>query len=264
MADVISISNRALLAVGARAQISSLTEGSAEANAINVLWTPTFEALGRTANWNCLRKEANLSLLAAAQGTPENPDGTTLPTPPIPWLYSYAYPADCLRFQYIIPSLPSGNGTNVPATTINNVAGVWLPQGGGQIPFVVSSDDDSNNNPIMVIYTNQSQAVGIYTKNQPNPAIWDSMFQQAMVSSLAAYLVPALSLSLPLMQLSIQNAERLIQEARAADGNEGVTVMDHYPDWMQARWGASGYGIGWNITTYGGYVNMVWPGGYYN
>lgn len=262
MTDTLDIANRALLSVGARAQISSLnpSDGSAEANAVSVLWTPTFEALGRAARWNCLRKQITLSLLQAAQGTPENPDGTTYAIPPTPWLYAYAYPSDCLDVRFIVPSLPAAVADSTPATTINNAAGTWLPNG-GQIPFVVATTQDIFNNSTLVILTNQDQAQAVYTLNQSNPAIWDSLFQAAMVASLGAFLVPALSLSMPLMQLAIKTAEMAIVRARTADGNEGVTVMDHTPDWIQARAGGQGFGSGYNLSTWGGYTNVCWPDG---
>lgn len=259
MADQLSIANRALLSVGARAQISTLnpSDGSVEGDAVSVLWTPTFEQLGRSAMWNCLTKQVTLSLLYAASGTPENPDGTSYPIPPTPWLYAYAYPSDCLDMRYIVPSYPADTGSSEPPTTINNAAGTWLPSG-GQIPYAVTTASTTNNAPILVILTNQDQAQAVYTVNQPNPAAWDSMFQAAMVASLAAFLVPALSLSLPLMDMSIKTAEMIIAKARAADGNEGVTVMDHLPDWMAARAGAQGYGLG--FSNWGGYCySMNWP-----
>lgn len=262
MTDQLSIANRALLSVGARAQISSLSpsDGSPEGNAVTTLWQPTFEALARTAQWNCLRQQVTLSLLAAASGTPENVDGTTLPSPPQPWLYQYAYPSDALTIRWIVPSLPSSTGSSVPSTTISNAAGTWLPNG-GQIQYQISQIKDVNNSPILIILTNQSQAQAVYTVNQPNPAAWDSLFQAAMVASLGAFLVPALSLSMPLMQLAIKTAEMAIAQARAVDGNEGVTSMDHLPDWMAARAGAQGYGWG-DFTTYGGQCfSMTWPGG---
>lgn len=258
MADRLSIANRALLSVGARAQISSLSpsDGSQEGNAITTLWQPTFEQLGRAARWNCLRRQTVLTLLQAAQGTPENVDGTTLPLPPSPWLYAYSYPSDCLSMQFITLSFPSADG-DIPFTTINNSVGAYIPSG-GQIPYVVQVLYDASNNPTLAILCNQDQAQAVYTSNQSNPAIWDSMFQAAMVASLGAFLVPALSLSMPLMQVAINTAEKIITQARVADGNEGVTVMDHTPDWIQARAGGGGFGIGWGCNTYG-YCNMAWP-----
>lgn len=257
--NTLNILNRALLAIGQQAQISSLNEGSAQANAAATLFTPTFESLARSAPWNCLRKQATLTLLAAAQGTLENPDGTTLPLPPNPWLYQYAQPSDCLQVRFLVPSLPVSTG-GVPLFSVNTAAPTWLPNQ-GQIPYAVAYATDVNNNPINVILTNQSQAIAVYTVNQPNPQIWDSLFQQAMVASLGAFFVPALALHMPLMQMQIKLADSLIEQARVRDGNEGVTSMDHVPDWIRARRGASGRY--WTNGGPGGYGstwdNMCWP-----
>lgn len=257
-ANTLSIINRSLLAIGSQAQVSSLTEGSAQANAAGILFTPTFEQLARTAPWNCLRKEATLTLLAAAQGTPENPSGTTLPLPPVPWLYSYSQPSDCLQVRFIVPSLPAPNA-GVPIFSTNTAAPTWLPNG-GQIPYAVAYATDSSGNPINVILTNQSQAIAVYTVNQPNPQIWDSLFQAAMVSALAAYFVPALALNMPLMDRQIKLADGMIEQARTRDGNEGVTSMDHLPDFIRARQGATGayWRNGYNNTSCI-WPNMAWP-----
>ena len=259
MASQLDICNRALLSIGARAQISSVnpSDGSTEGDAASILFTPTFESLGRSAHWNCLRKQTTLTLIAAAQGTSENPSGTALPLPPTPWLYTYVYPADCLAMRFIVPSLPSGVGS-VPPTTASIGAATCLP-GSGQIPFAVAYANDASNNPAIVILANQSQAQAVYTVNQPNPIIWDSLFQEAMVSSLAAYFVPALSLHLPLMQAQIARAEALITRARVSDGNEGVTIMDHLPDWIRARGGESGWNWNGGGFQYGGCIDMCWP-----
>ncbi len=264
-ASVISLANRALLAVGARAQVSSLSEGSVEANAISTLFVPTFESLARSARWGCLRKQATLTLLAAAQGTtPENVDGTSLPLPPSPFLYQYAYPSDCLAARFIVPTFPNATSSGaVPITTASIAAGAWIP-GGGQIPFTIAYAVDAQNNPIETILCNTTQAQLVYTVNQPNPVIWDSLFQAAFVSSLGAYLVPALSLNLQLMQLCIKTAEAAIMQARVADGNEGVTSVNRQADWIVARATGSLYGYGEATAApwlSGGYSNMTWPGG---
>lgn len=256
--SVVSLANRALLQIGGRQLISSLTENSTAADAVNTLFTPTFEALARTAWWNCLRNQAVLTLLKAAQGTPENPSGTVLPLPPSPWLYEYALPSDCLHMRYIAPTLPvTGVGT-VPLTTINNAAPTFLPND-GQIPFVVAYDTDPNGNPLTVLLTNQGQAQACYTVNQPNPSVWDSQFQAAFVSGLAAYLVPALTLHLPLMQLQIGVAERIIAEARAADANEGYNTQNRNAQWITARRGSGSVQYGNNLYGYPNFSNMSWP-----
>lgn len=256
----IDICNRALLSIGARTTIGSLSEDSVESNSCAILYTPTFESLARTAQWGALRAQAVLSLYAAAKSTPENVNGTTLPLPPTPWLYAYIYPNNCLRVWWIVPSFPCSTGSSTPETTVNNSAPNWLP-GQGQINYQISSLLDANGNPFTVILTNQDLAQAVYAANIPNPENWDSLLQQAMVASLGAYLVPALSLSLPLMQMSIKMAEQTIAVARAVDSNEGVTVMDHIPDYILARAGGSGWGPGgFYPATYGLYDTMCWPG----
>jgi len=251
--------NRALGSFGARATIQSLNEKSAEAIQCNVFYQSTFEQVARSARWGCLRKEANLTLLGAAAGTPENPLGTTLPIPPLPWLYSYALPADCLFMRGILPNIPSQTGVT-PPTTASVISPTFLPNG-GVIPFKVSYSTDNAGNPIQIVLCNLTQAVGVYTVNQPNPVIFDSLFEQALVSALAAFLIPALSLNLPLLGAMIKNAEKCIMDARTADGNETPVSQDHQADWITARMG--GTLIGRNA--YNGQYScsdIAWPGAY--
>lgn len=252
--SVISICNRALLAIGSQAQLSSLNEGSTQASACATLFTPTFESLARAAYWNCLRKQAVLSLIGAAQGTPENPTGNSLPLPPSPWLYSYQLPSDSLQARFIVPSFPTQATGNPPISPAMIAAQTCMPL--QQILFRVAYATDINGNPIQIILTNQSQAQLVYTVNQPNPQIWDSLFQSGMVASLGAFLVPALSLNMSLAQMQISLAEKAVATARVRDGDEGTTSQDHIPDWIQAR------SIGGTITGYGygcyGWSDMNW------
>lgn len=259
-ASNVSLSNRALLMVGARAQISNLNENSTESDAVNVLFVPVYEQLARTAPWNCLKQQADLTLVAAAAGTPENQDGTTLPLPPSPWLYSYTVPTDSLQIRFILPPLSGVSSTgNVPISPAYLNANTWVP-GTGQIPFSVSYGVDSQNNPREIVLTNQRQAQAVYTVNQPNPVIWDSLFEQAFVASLAAYLVPALSLNLSLMDRVVQQAENAISLARVRDGVEGTTSMNRNAQWMDAR--VAGGSLAWQdgYGPYAGWDNMIWPG----
>lgn len=254
--SILSIYNRALLSIGSQSQVSSLNEQSEQANACNVLFTPCFESLARAAYWNCLRAQTTLSLIAAQQGTPENPSGSVLPLPPTPWLRSYQLPSNSLQARFIVPSIPTsaiGNPTISPSMIS---APTCLPS--RIIPFRVAYDTDINGNPIQIILTNQTQAQLVFTVNQPNPQIWDSMFQSAMVASLAAYLVPALSLNMPLANMQVKIAEQLIEQARVRDGDEGTTDQSSIPDWIRARnvGGSTGYGDGCNSGC--GYTDMCW------
>jgi len=258
--SVLSICQRAVLAVGIRQQLSSLNEGSPQANACATLYDPTFRSIARTARWNCLRAQATLSLLAAQTGTPENPQGTTLPQPPSPWLYSYAVPSNSLAIRFLVPSFPTP-ATGIPPTTASINGWPTWPAGTTQIKFQVAYATDNTGNPVEIILTNLSQAQAVYTVNQPNPAIWDSLFEQGMVAALAAFLVPALSMSSDMLKMQVAQADRIIAIARAADGNEGASSVDHTPDWMRARMGSSGsyQYIGPNAVYYAPYSDMAWP-----
>jgi hypothetical protein len=254
--SIVDLTNRALASIGSRSQVQSLNEGSAESNAANIFITPVFETLARTARWGCLKKQAQLSLIAAAPGTPENPEGATTPYPPQPWRYSYSLPSDCLFVRQLIPPpvvLPDGATPIFP--TLNTPGWFWNKN----IRYEVAYGTDALGNNAQIILTNLTQAYAIYTVNQPNPQFWDSMFQQAFVASLAAYLVPALSLDKPLMQMQIGIAEKLIMQARAVDGNESPVSQSREASWISARNGSSGIlGVGQN-GPFLNYEQMSWP-----
>ena len=259
MPSQVDITNRALAAISARATVSSIapSDGSNEANNAALLFQPTYEMLGRAAFWNIFRKQASLSLVKAAQGTPENPGGTILPLPPSPWLYCYAYPPDCLMVRFLLPTLNSlATGAPFPTLGLAPVAIGGAPA----TAFVIAYDTDASGNPIRVILTNLDQAQAVYTVNLPNPDQWDSGFQEAMVAALGAKLVPALTGNLAMMQLQVGIATRIVGDARKSDGNEGMTVVDPIPDWIRTRgyrW-LSGWPGACCIAPYG---SLYWPAG---
>jgi len=144
MTSQVSIANRSLAAAGAREQITSFTENSQSAINCNLLFQPTFEQLGRTAFWNCLRYQSGLTLLKAAQGTPENQTGTILPIPPQPWLYEYLLPTDCLMVRYLQPTfLPNVGAVPIFPTPSSIAPYVGAPR--RVIDFAVATDTVSGS-----------------------------------------------------------------------------------------------------------------------
>ncbi len=252
----VSLCNLSLLSIGARTQISALSDGSTAGDACTTLFTFVFQNLARSARWHCLNKQLALTLIQAAQGTPENPTGTTLPTPAQPWLYGYLLPPDSLMIREILPPINT-SGSAVNQLAISNSITPQLT-GQYQIPYATGYATDSHGNPLEVILTNQENAAANYTVDQENPQLWDSLFTSAFVASLAAYLVPALSLNAPLMAQQIQIAERMIGLARAQDGNESPSVQTKQADWITTRQGATG-GAGWSGYRAYGPIGMVWP-----
>lgn len=121
MTSTVDITNRALQAMGSRTTVASLSENSNEAIQANLVISELRNQLLRMAPWNCARNYANLTLITATPGTPENTSsGTTIwqkgiPAPP--WAYEYQYPVDCLRELFVVPQFTTGFASGVPITT---------------------------------------------------------------------------------------------------------------------------------------------------
>ncbi len=224
------------------------------------------DAIFRTANWGSARKQAPLTLLKAALGTPENPDGS-LPQPPYPWLYEYAYPADCLKVRFLLPT-PTTPSTEAPPMSNSGIG--YPPLANPRIPFTKAVDNDASGNEIAVILSNARVAQAIYTKRIANPDLWDIQLQTAVIAALAAYFVNPINRNVLLMSERTKIAAGLLVQARIADGNEGMSSVDHYPDFMQVRnvgggiWSGTGLGQsvggGWLAAT-GEYDSWCGPDG---
>jgi hypothetical protein len=241
MTSIVDVCNNALANIGTRSSISVLTEDSAEARACNLQFYTVLETLLRSAPWNFARKFVTMSLLKALPGTPEN---QTTPVdslwhttyPPPPWFYSYAYPSDCVLARYVLPQIYSAN-VGVPIFS----AGNYTPMGVVSRPsrFAVELDTDSQGNDIRVICSNDQQAILCYTKLIDNPNLWDPIFYNAMQDALGAAITIPLTGNLNLAKMLYEQANGTITQARAMDGNEGLTTVDYLPDWLRARGGIS-------------------------
>lgn len=244
MTAEVDIANQALSAIGTRSQIATLNEVSNEAIQCNLLLKPLRDELLRLAPWNCATNYNNLALICAVPGSPENPTQGTATwqkgIPPPPWSYEYAYPSDCLRPLWIVPQFSTGFAGGVPITTAITGAqpSFW---NGPPVRFKVAIDQPLIGIPpapgpdAKVILTNQQQAILCYIKRVADPNIWDDQFKRAMVDGLAARLVIALTGDKALANLKIQQANTTISLARQGDGNEGLTINDHTPDWIRIR-----------------------------
>jgi hypothetical protein len=88
-----------------------------------------------------------------------------------------------------------------------------------------------------------------------DPNVWDPLFQDAMANKLGAEIVMGLTGDKQMANYCIQLANGTIQEARKADGNEGLTINDVTPDWIRSRglWYSDG-------MQSGPYVGFDWGG----
>lgn len=226
MTDQVTICNLALDAIGARAEISRMDEGSTPARVLSLHWGPAVEAMLQVAHWNFARKQVALTVLKAASGLPENPTGAGA-IPPQPWLYAYALPSDMVQARYVMSSLSSAQGTVAPGAT--------LPVSGPPVRFMLSSDFDSNLNDQTVLLTNEPNAALVYTYRVTNTQLFDGQFVDGLANYLGARISNRVTGDKKLTIAARQLAMSIVNEARASNGNEGLTIIDNVPDWIRVR-----------------------------
>jgi len=253
MTSAVEICNQALAAIGTRSTIASLTENSAEALACAQQFDGTRDKLLRAAPWNFATRWATLGLLKALPGMPESSITTTssvwLPTyPPPPWAYSYAYPADALMVRSV-HAQPNNATTTIPLFS----SPYYTTFGVGQaVRFEVMSDLDEDDNMIKVVCANISQALVKYTVKEPPIEMWDISFVEMLSDALASQIAMTLTGNANVVKLMAAKANEAILEARERDGNEGLTIVDHVPDWLQIR------GVGGVFSSYDGIGPVAW------
>ena len=258
MTSVTDICNQALLSIGAQAQVSRInpSDGSTEGDACSIFYTPKIQALHRVAHWNFARKQANLTQLKAAV---INGVISTNP-PPIPWLYEYAYPEDCLKVRYIMPYLNPADSFPVPLTT--GIASYPILQNTGAVPFVVGTDLDANGSTIRVILTNAPQAMLVYTADySQNPDLWDAHFQSAASTYLASWLVNALARNRDLWRDQMALVKDVVDAARVSDGNETFVSQNREASWITARGALGASNWYFDNLCYVGWDSCSFPSG---
>lgn len=232
----IDLANEALALIGTRSTISALDENSVESIEFSRCYVKVRRQLLRAAPWNFARRFATLGLLKALPGTPENTDPmseTWLASyPPPPWLYTYAYPNDCLLLRYIVPQENNAGGV-IPLYSENGYTSIPLMDRWAK--FAVISDNDDDGNEIRAIATNAPQAIACYTRDTELVDVWDPIFERAYVSAVAGAMTMALTGKRALQGDLYKMADSIIMNARAQDGNEGLTIADHVPDWIRTR-----------------------------
>lgn len=216
--------------------------------------------LMRAAPWDSLRAQITLTQLKATVingSTSNNP-------PPQPWQYEYAWPADCLKARFLLPTLSTPPG-GVPLTTAPNTV-LATSDEPTAIPFVVATDFDAHGNPIKVILTNLFAAQLVYVRDlSAFPDLWDALFLAAETAMLASYFIDALARNKAQSDGQALKAKAMIDQARATNASESISKADHIPDWLSIRmqsavpwaWNQSGP----NGNVWNGWDAMELPGG---
>ncbi len=270
------IANQSLDAIGADIVLGDIEDGKREAQVVLRAYRQCLAQLLRAAHWDFARKTTPLVLLADASGNTANV-GTIVP---VPWIYEYAYPEDCMKVRFVpwnwqqAPPTPPGNivppaagspiMTNLSSPPLTGArlrparfvvaTDFNYPPPQGQITWETQGVSPQGRT---VICTNVQFAQVVYTALLQYPSVWDALFRAAMVAYLASEIALPIwvrrdhKFGIQMRNEQIKLAKEKIMQARVTDGNEGHYSSDISVDWMRSRNTGAGSGIG-----YGG-----WPDG---
>ena len=187
MASQTDLLNDALGQIGA-SSIVSIDDGSINANYCMRFYPALRDGYLRAHHWNFALTRVVLSA-----------DATS---PVTEYAYAYTLPADCLKVVNYAGGLPV-----TPATTY-----VYDPAIHYEIRYKIEGRKLLSNDGVVAIQ---------YVRRVTNPDEWDPLFYQAMSGFLASKLASAIPKDLKKSQLLYQQAQQMLGEALAVDGQEG-------------------------------------------
>lgn len=171
-ADVVNV---ALRRIGYKLRVGNLYDGSKASNYALDIYAQTRDELLRQSDWGFAERNITLVLLKQAPQAyvpPISWDPSLYP--PIPWIFSYGYPDDCLKVRAV---------KGVPVLVPN-----FDPQ-----PNIYATPNDNSYTPARkVLCCNVPDAVLVYTGQVTDPATWESDFIEALAAALGRRLAPNL------------------------------------------------------------------------
>ena len=172
-ADVV---NLALVRIGYGEPIASLYDGSRAAVAALNVYGQTRDEMLRQGGYGFAERNIALTLLKQAPATGYIPPLTWSSTyPPLPWMFEYTYPADCLKVRSV---------KAVP---------LFVPSFDPQPAVFSVENDNSYTPPVKVILCNVPSAIATYTGRVTDPATWETDFVEAFAAALGRRLAPLLN-----------------------------------------------------------------------
>ena len=192
--------NLTLARIGYKKRIGSLYDGSEAAVLALTLYAQTRDELLRQYDWDFAERQLVMTLLKSAPAggyVPGITNWTPASNPPMPFLYEYAYPGDCLMMRAIRPALIF-QPVFVSYPNVFDVANDSIPLVGQTVA------------PGRVILCYLPNAIGTYCGQVADMSQWDVGFVEAMIDRMAAGLAPALA--------------RVTQAGEVAEKGEGMAA----------------------------------------
>lgn len=196
-ADVVNV---ALQRIGYKGRVGNLFEGSTAAKDALDIYAQTRDEILRSGDWGFAERNLNMEMLKAAPpGGYVPPNVWTPASPPLPWLFEYAYPDDCLDVRAIKAS---------ELFVID-----FDPQ---PIVFTVANDNTFDP-PKKVILCNVPTAILTYTGQVTDPSTWEADFVEAFAATLGRRLAPAL-VGMEAAKLIVADEQASTAKAAAVQG----------------------------------------------
>ena len=169
-ADVI---NASLVRIGYKLRLGSLYDGSMAARRALDIYAQTRDEMLRQNDWQFAERNLQLTLLKQAPAT-GYALGWTTAYPPLPWIFEYEYPTDCLKVRSV---------KSAPAFVPN-----FDPQ-----PNIFGLENDNSYTPAAkVILCNVPNAILVYTGQVTDPTTWEADFSESLCAALGRRLAPVL------------------------------------------------------------------------
>jgi hypothetical protein len=195
--------NDALGQAGGCARITSIDDGSVNANHCLAYYPALRDAMLRAHFWNFALKWVEL-----AQNTP---------APTIGYAFAYQLPGDFLRVKDYAGENPASGGT----------LSLWPYYGTGYTPNYKIEG--------RTLRTNDGQAFLQYIRRVTNVAEFDPMFYQAVATTLASKLASAIPKDHKKSLSLAQQGEALLMMAMTIDGQEGSVEPIIVDDLIRGR-----------------------------
>tara|TARA_R110000851_G_scaffold174949_2_gene321167 strand:+ start:5147 stop:5755 length:609 start_codon:yes stop_codon:yes gene_type:complete len=196
----VQIAKLALQHLGDRYDITSLSESSAEAEQVNLVFGNLRDKLLRSHPWKFATAYAKPSALVG--------------TPPAQWSYMFTYPSNALKVWRIVNPMDPRGDTLEP------------------LPFTVAR----NTNDVKVLLSDEGEPEFEYAAAITDTARFDTSFDIALSWSIAEHIALPITGDLGIRNAMRAEAAAQANAAKTEDANEGYTrKVTRDPDWIIAR-----------------------------
>ena len=203
----ISICNLALMRIGLPT-IASFEQTTKEAKTCAAVYPFSLKAVLEDHYWGFAKKSA---------------EGVVVDEDYLDWEFTYEYPSDCIAIRKI------ADPVNLSGASAEELSGISTNK--IEYDLMVGGGDTAST----VVVTNQEDAVIIYTALIENPALYTSLFVEALSYRVAADLAVPLRADSKL-QLSMFNIyQNIINKAKASDVKQFYKAPEQKNSFTDAR-----------------------------